>query len=341
MGDAYRKSGVDIQQAQQAVQKIQRLAQQTYSAQVLSGIGGFAALFELPMGYQEPVLVSATDGVGTKLLLAQEAHHFRALGQDLVAMCVNDIAVLGAKPLYFLDYFATGVLNQFQLLNVVEGVTAACQMVNCSLVGGETAEMPDLYQKGHFDMAGFVTGIVEKSKILTGTSIKEGDRIVGFSSNGLHANGFSLIRKIIAQHSLDVQEVKILGEPLLEILMRPTQMYVSLCQDLIRDDLVHALAHITGGGIPENLQRILPANFAARIQRNSWEWPAIFTFLQDCGQLSWADMIGTFNCGIALMAIAPKEKVAQIISTYQGMDLGEVVQLSSSDIIEGNRIEWL
>ncbi|MEY2336076.1 phosphoribosylformylglycinamidine cyclo-ligase [Acidithiobacillus ferrianus] len=300
----YRSAGVNIDAGNALVDRIKPLAQSTYRAGVLGGIGGFGGLFALPAGYREPVLVSGTDGVGTKLLLALEANQHGGIGVDLVAMCVNDILVSGAEPLWFLDYYACGQLDKTLAETVIAGIAEGCRQSGCALLGGETAEMPGMYPAGHYDLAGFAVGIVEKSEILTGGACREGDAVIGIASSGAHSNGYSLIRQILVRSGAHAH-VQINGEPLVDLLLRPTRIYVKAIQSLRKTVTVHALAHITGGGLVENLPRSLPENLAARIDPQTWQTPALFQWLQEQGQISTEEMRRVFNAGIGMVAIVP------------------------------------
>ncbi len=316
----YRSAGVNIDAGNALVDRIKPLAQSTYRAGVLGGIGGFGGLFALPAGYREPVLVSGTDGVGTKLLLALEANQHDGIGVDLVAMCVNDILVSGAEPLWFLDYYACGQLDKTLAETVIAGIAEGCRQSGCALLGGETAEMPGMYPAGHYDLAGFAVGIVEKSEILTGGACREGDAVIGIASSGAHSNGYSLIRQILVRSGAHAH-VQINGEPLVDLLLRPTRIYVKAIQFLRKTVTVHALAHITGGGLVENLPRSLPKNLAARIDPQTWQMPALFQWLQEQGQISIEEMRRVFNAGIGMVAIVPwAERQAAVQSL---LDSGE------------------
>ena len=325
----YRSAGVNIDAGNALVDRIKPLAQSTYRAGVLGGIGGFGGLFALPAGYREPVLVSGTDGVGTKLLLALEANQHGGIGVDLVAMCVNDILVSGAEPLWFLDYYACGQLDKTLAETVIAGIAEGCQQSGCALLGGETAEMPGMYPAGHYDLAGFAVGIVEKSDILTGGACREGDAVIGIASSGAHSNGYSLIRQILVRSGAHAH-VHINGEPLVDLLLRPTRIYVKAIQALRKTVTVHALAHITGGGLVENLPRSLPEDLAARIDPQTWRIPALFQWLQEQGQISTEEMRRVFNAGIGMVAIVPwAERQAAVQSLTnngeQAFVIGELI----------------
>ncbi len=304
----YKSAGVDIAAGSELVERIKPIAARTRTPGVLAGLGGFGSLFELPLNrYQNPILVSGTDGVGTKLKLAIESSIHNTVGIDLVAMCVNDIIVQGAEPLFFLDYFATGKLDVNTAASVIEGIGKGCELASCALVGGETAEMPGMYVDGEYDLAGFCVGIVEKSKIIDGSKVKAGDKLIGIASSGPHSNGYSLIRKIL-EHSGASLSDPFAGKTLGKILLEPTKIYVKPLLSLIEQAPVHALAHITGGGITENLPRVLPDSISAQINLSSWEFPAIFKWLQEQGNVSEANMLTTFNCGIGMIVVVPAEQ---------------------------------
>ncbi|WP_340122936.1 phosphoribosylformylglycinamidine cyclo-ligase [Methylobacter svalbardensis] len=327
----YKSAGVDIEAGNALVERIKPIAARTRTAGVLAGLGGFGSMFELPLDrYQHPILVSGTDGVGTKLKLANELGIHNTIGIDLVAMCVNDIIVQGAEPLFFLDYFATGKLDVDTAASVVEGIGKGCELSGAALVGGETAEMPGMYTDGEYDLAGFCVGIVEKSKVLDGSKVNVGDKLIGIASSGPHSNGYSLIRKIIAHsHSAltDTFEAQSLGSALLE----PTRIYVKSLLALLDKVPVHALAHITGGGLTENLPRVLPVGTNAHIDLASWEFPGIFKWLQEKGKVSQTDMLITFNCGIGMIVCvaAEDEQVTLEMLTRLGetvFTIGELVE---------------
>jgi phosphoribosylformylglycinamidine cyclo-ligase len=309
----YKSAGVDIAAGNALVERIKPVAARTRIPGVLAGLGGFGSLFELPVDrYRRPVLVAGTDGVGTKLKLAIETGRHGGVGIDLVAMCVNDIVVQGAEPLFFLDYYATGGLDVAVAAAVIEGIGEGCRRAGCALVGGETAEMPGLYAAGDYDLAGFCVGVVEKDDILDGSRVRPGDRLIGLASSGPHSNGYSLIRKILdrAGRPLDLD---LDGRSLLDRLLEPTRIYVRPLLELLRRVPVHALAHITGGGITENLPRVLPEGTSARIDLAAWQRPAVFDWLQDRGQVADAEMLKTFNCGIGMIAcVAPEDEAAAL-----------------------------
>ncbi len=298
---SYRDAGVDIDAGNQLVNKIGPIVKQTFRPGVLTGIGGFGGLFELPVEkYRQPVLVSGTDGVGTKLKVAMMMQRHDTIGIDLVAMCVNDIIVAGAEPLFFLDYYATGQLDVEAATQVVSGIAEGCLQSGAALIGGETAEMPGMYEGEDYDLAGFAVGIVEKSKILTAEHVKEGDLLLGLASSGPHSNGYSLIRRILEVADADLDQ-PMDSTTLGEALLAPTHIYVKPLLELIEKISVHALAHITGGGLPENLPRVLPDGVNAGIDLGSWQRPAIFDWLQQQGNVEESEMLRTFNCGIGMV----------------------------------------
>lgn len=322
----YKDSGVDITAGDDLVQKIKPLAKKTLRDGVINGIGGFGALFEISKKYQEPVLVSGTDGVGTKLKLAFALNKHDTVGQDLVAMSVNDILVQGAESLFFLDYFACGKLNVNVAADVVAGIAKGCELAGCALIGGETAEMPDMYPDGEYDLAGFAVGVVEKSKIINGKNIKNGDVILGLASSGVHSNGYSLVRKIVEISGVDLKSAeKFDGEKTLaQAILEPTKIYVKPVLAAINADVkIKGIAHITGGGLSENIPRVLPENVIAELQYKNWVRPKIFDWLQQNGNIADAEMARTFNCGIGLVLVVAPEDVAKLTQILQ--DHGEKV----------------
>jgi phosphoribosylformylglycinamidine cyclo-ligase len=329
-GLSYRDAGVDIDAGDALVDRIKPLAKKTMREGVLAGIGGFGALFELPKHYKEPVLVSGTDGVGTKLRLAFEWNRHDTIGQDLVAMSVNDILVQGAEPLFFLDYFACGKLTVDTAATVVGGIAKGCELSGCALIGGETAEMPGMYPPGEYDLAGFAVGAVEKSKIITGARIVPGDTILAIGSSGAHSNGYSLVRKIIERAGAKPSD-DLGGLPLGDVVMAPTEIYVKPLLKLITEIDVKGMAHITGGGLVDNVPRVLPENTQAVLHRDSWQMPELFRWLQMKGGVADAEMVRVFNCGIGMVVIvSPDQADAAIKSlTAQGLKawtVGEVVE---------------
>lgn len=303
---SYKDAGVDIDAGDALVEKIKTVTQRTRRPEVLSGLGGFGALCEIPAGYRKPVLVSATDGVGTKLKLAIESGKHDTIGIDLVAMCVNDLIVCGAEPLFFLDYYATAGLDVALATQVVEGIGVGCEQAGCSLIGGETAEMPGMYSKGDYDLAGFAVGIVEKDEIIESNQVQPGDKLIGLASSGPHSNGYSLIRKVL-EVSATALDTPFEGSTLGEVLLRPTEIYVKAIQALKGHARVHALAHITGGGIVENLPRVLPEGAQAVINLSAWKRPEVFHWLQRTGNIAENEMLRTFNCGIGMIVCVPAE----------------------------------
>ena len=298
----YRDAGVDIDAGDALVERIKPAAKRTMRPEVLAGIGGFGALFEISKKYRDPVLVSGTDGVGTKLKLAFQWNRHDTVGQDLVAMSVNDILVQGAEPLFFLDYFACGKLDVNTAATVIEGIARGCELAGCALIGGETAEMPSMYPEGEYDLAGFAVGAVEKSAIIDGRSIRPGDVVLGLASSGAHSNGYSLIRRIIERAQPEAA-LKIGGVPLQDAVMAPTRIYVKPLLALIQAMPVKGMAHITGGGLTENIPRVLGAHLTAIIERSQWPLPPLFQWLQREGQVADAEMHRVFNCGIGMVVI--------------------------------------
>ena len=301
MGLTYRDAGVDIDEGDALVERIKPHARRTLRPEVLAGIGGFGGLFEVPKGYREPVLVAGTDGVGTKLKLAFTSGRHETVGIDLVAMSVNDVVVCGAEPVVFLDYFATSRLRADQAERVIAGVADGCVRAGCALIGGETAELPGFYGDGEYDLAGFCVGVVEKSRILDGSRVRAGDVVLGLASSGLHSNGYSLARKVFGDRPT--------GE-LLDLLLEPTRIYVKDCLALRAATDVHAFAHVTGGGLPGNLPRVLPAEHRAVLRQGSWPRPRIFELLQKAGKIDDAEMLRTFNCGVGMCAVVRREDAA-------------------------------
>ncbi len=306
---SYRDAGVDIEAGDALIEEIKPFAKRTMRPEVLAGIGGFGSLFEMPKKYKNPVLVSGTDGVGTKLKLAFELNKHDTVGIDLVAMSVNDILVQGAEPLFFLDYFACGKLEVGTAAQVIKGIAAGCEQSGCALVGGETAEMPGMYPAGEYDLAGFAVGCVDKNNIINGSTIAAGDVVLGLASSGAHSNGYSLIRKLIAKSGIDF-ESDFHGRPFKDVVMAPTRIYVKPLLQLISTLPVKGMAHITGGGITENIPRVLPAGLTAEIKKGSWPMPPLFTWLQGQGNVADLEMYKTFNCGIGMAVIVAEEYAA-------------------------------
>ncbi|MEM1190224.1 MAG: phosphoribosylformylglycinamidine cyclo-ligase [Pseudomonadota bacterium] len=328
---SYRDAGVDIDAGNRLVDRIRGAVARTARPEVLGGIGGFGALCALPVGYREPLLVAGTDGVGTKLRLAIELDRHDSIGIDLVAMCANDIAVSGAEPLLFLDYYATASLDVDVAASVVEGIATGCELAGCALVGGETAEMPGMYAAGDYDLAGFCVGVVERDAVIDGSAVRPGDVLIGIASSGPHSNGYSLIRKIVERSEFDLAKpIDGSGPSLADQLLEPTLLY---CKGLkaLRDAVpMHAAAHITGGGISENLPRVLPEGCGAEVRRSSWSWPLVFDWLKAEGCVDDAEMLRTFNCGIGMIAVVAATHAEQALATLasEGLTawvLGEIV----------------
>ena len=320
---SYRDAGVNIDAGDQLVENIKPYAKRTMRPEVLSGIGGFGGLVEISKKFKEPVLVSGTDGVGTKLKLAFELNRHDTVGIDLVAMSVNDILVQGAEPLFFLDYFACGKLNVADATEVIKGIAYGCEQSGCALIGGETAEMPSMYPTGEYDLAGFAVGVVEKSKIITGDDIKAGDIVLGMASNGAHSNGYSLVRKIIERSHPDL-DAKFDGErTLADCIMAPTRLYVKPLLSLMQQLTIKGMAHITGGGITENVPRVLPNNVVADIDSSTWQMPKLFHWLREGGNVDAQEMYRTFNCGIGMVVIVAAQDADTAVTHLQAA--GETV----------------
>ncbi len=308
----YRDAGVDIDAGDELVERIKPHVARTRRPEVLAGIGGFGALVELPPGYRRPVLVSGTDGVGTKLRLAIDTGHHDTIGIDLVAMCANDIVVQGAEPLFFLDYYATGKLRVDVAEAVIRGIVEGCSQAGAALVGGETAEMPGMYHGDDYDLAGFCVGVVEKDAIIDGTTIRPGDAVIGLASSGPHSNGYSLIRRLIASSGAD-SRTRVEGTPLFERLLTPTRIYVKPLLALAQTLPVHALAHITGGGLTDNIPRVLPEGLEAVLERRRWPEDPVFEWIRRTGNIDPAEMYRTFNCGIGMVVIVPQQHAEQAL----------------------------
>ncbi len=341
----YADAGVDIDKANSLVDSIKKIASQTRRPGVMGDIGGFGGLFSLSLdNIKRPVLVSSTDGVGTKLKIAFELDKHDTIGIDLVAMCVNDIVVQGAKPLFFLDYLSMGQLKTEIAEAVIKGIGEGCQQAQCALIGGETAEMPGFYSNNEYDLAGFSVGVVDDSKIVDGSEIRRGCQLVGIASSGIHSNGFSLVRKICFDlMKLSVEDyVADLGRTLGEELLTPTRIYVKPLMNLLRDFPVCGIAHITGGGIPDNIIRVIPDRCKVRIRKGSWDVPPVFDFLQKAGNIEEYEMLRTFNCGIGMIVAVPEETADDVLQRLAGMDekafiIGDIVERK-----EGSEsIEWL
>lgn len=333
----YKSAGVDIEAGNALVERIKPIAARTRNAGVMAGLGGFGSLYELPLDrYRQPVLVSGTDGVGTKLKLALDLNLHKTVGIDLVAMCVNDIVVQGAEPLFFLDYFATGKLDVNTAADVIEGIGKGCELSGAALVGGETAEMPGMYADGDYDLAGFCVGIVEKEHIIDGSKVKAGDKLIGIASSGPHSNGYSLVRKIIEKSGASL-ESPFNGKSLGETLLTPTRIYVKALLNLLKQVDVHAMAHITGGGITENLPRVLPTELSAEIDLSAWSLPEIFVWLQQQGNVALEDMLVTFNCGIGMIVCVAAEDEAKTIellqsSGEQAFSIGSIIPATQARV---------
>ncbi len=326
----YRDAGVDIDAGASLVERIKPAVRKTLRPEVLGGLGGFGASVRVPLErFREPVMVSGTDGVGTKLKLAQQLGRHDTIGIDLVGMCVNDVLVQGAEPIFFLDYFATGKLDVDVAASVVNGIARGCELSGCALVGGETAEMPDMYAPGDYDLAGFCVGLVERSKMLDGSAVKAGHRLVGIASSGPHSNGYSLIRRVVARAQVDLN-LLVNGLPLGDLLMAPTRLYARPILALLQDLPIAAMAHITGGGITENIIRVVPEGLGLQIDASAWPEPAVFAWLKQAGNIAQTEMWRTFNCGIGFVLIVAPETVPEAIATLAKWDLpawdiGEVV----------------
>ena len=327
----YQDSGVDITKGNDLIEQIKPIAKSTAREGVLAGLGGFGAMFELPIDkYKNPVLISGTDGVGTKLKVAEMLNKHDTIGIDLVAMCVNDLIVQGAEPLFFLDYYATGKLNTEIATSVISGIGEGCKQSNCALIGGETAEMPGMYAGEDYDLAGFCVGIADKDKVIDGTKVNTGDHIIALGSSGPHSNGYSLIRKVLDQAQP--------SEAQLNALIEPTKIYVKSILALIEQHDVHAISHITGGGLLENIPRVLPQNLAAKLDQQSWQMPEIFQFLQDNGNIELTEMYRVFNCGVGMVVVLPKDQSADAISQLNELGenawlIGEIVENQGEQVI--------
>ncbi|MFK7830858.1 MAG: phosphoribosylformylglycinamidine cyclo-ligase [Congregibacter sp.] len=319
----YRDAGVDIDAGEELVKRIRGAVERTRRPEVLGNLGGFGALCAIPVKYREPLLVSGTDGVGTKLRLAIDLGRHTTIGIDLVAMCANDISVSGAEPLFFLDYYASGKLDVDVAASVVEGIARGCELAGCALVGGETAEMPGMYSAGDYDLAGFCVGVVERSEVIDGSKVAAGDALLAIASSGPHANGYSLIRQVLARSEADLHSpLDSGGLPLADLLMAPTILYCDALQALREVCPVHAMAHITGGGLQENLPRVLPEGVTAVLDSHSWEWPGVFRWLQDTGSIKRSEMLRTFNCGVGMVVCLPAEELAGAQRMLESRGLG-------------------
>ena len=327
----YKDAGVDITKGNDLIEQIKPIAKSTMRPGVLAGLGGFGAMFEIPLDrFQNPVLISGTDGVGTKLKVAEMLNKHDTIGIDLVAMCVNDLIVQGAEPLFFLDYYATGSLNTDIATSVISGIGEGCIQSGCALIGGETAEMPGMYQGEEYDLAGFCVGIAEKSKIIDGSKVSSGDHIVALASSGPHSNGYSLIRKVLERVQPSEQQ--------LEALIEPTKIYVKSILSLIENHSVHAISHITGGGLLENIPRVLPQHLAAKLDTNSWQMPEIFQWLQKQGNIESNEMYRVLNCGVGMVVVVPQEESKTVIAKLNELGesawlIGEVIESSDEQVI--------
>lgn len=333
---SYKDAGVDIDAGEALVSRIKSVAKATTRPEVVGGLGGFGALCRIPQGYKSPLLVSGTDGVGTKLKLALDLNWHDTIGQDLVAMCVNDLLVCGAEPLFFLDYYATAKLDVDTAEAVIKGIGDGCLLANCALIGGETAEMPGMYHGDDYDLAGFCVGVVEESEVITGQSVQEGDVLLALGSSGVHSNGYSLVRKVIEVAEADITTETLGDKTLAQLLMAPTKIYVKsigALQKALGNTNIHAMAHITGGGLTENLPRVLPAELSAQINLDSWDLPPIFAWLQQQGNIAQSEMLRTFNCGVGFVVVIPKDKADQAIEVLkeQGEHVWQIGQIVRRD----------
>lgn len=329
---SYQDAGVNIDAGNALVERIKGVSRRTFRPEVLGGLGGFGALCEIPAGYSQPVLVSGTDGVGTKLRLAMTMGTHDTIGIDLVAMCVNDLVVAGAEPLFFLDYYATGTLDIDTAASVITGIGAGCELAGCALVGGETAEMPGMYEGEDYDLAGFCVGVVEKSAIIDGSKVAAGDCLLGIASSGPHSNGYSLIRKILEVSNADLEQA--FGDTTLgQTLLTPTTIYVKPLLDLFKQVDIKALCHVTGGGLPENLPRVLPEGCRATVDTASWQWPAIFDWLQEQGNVTTTEMYRTFNCGVGMVLCVAREAVQPALAALaaSGLEAWQLGTVSSGE----------
>lgn len=338
---SYKDAGVDIDAGEALVQRIKSIAKATTRKEVVGGLGGFGALCRIPQGYKSPLLVSGTDGVGTKLKLALETGKHDTIGIDLVAMCVNDLLVCGAEPLFFLDYYATGKLDVDTATDVVTGIGEGCKQSGCALIGGETAEMPGMYQDEDYDLAGFCVGVVEEEEIITGDNVAKGDVLIGIGSSGAHSNGYSLIRKVIEVSGTDLNtDLTLDGKSFKDAMLEPTKIYVKsihALQKKLGNANLHAMCHITGGGLTENLPRVLPDDLTAQIDTASWQFSELFQWLQTNGNIEQMEMYRTFNCGVGFVVVVPDEHAEQAIATLteQGetaWQLGEIVERAETAV---------
>ncbi len=334
---SYRDAGVDIEAGDALVDRIKEVARRTHRREVMGGLGGFGALCRIPSGYRSPILVSGTDGVGTKLRLAMQLQKHDNLGIDLVAMCVNDLLVCGAEPLFFLDYYATGHLDVDTAARVITGIGQGCELAGCALVGGETAEMPGMYEGDDYDLAGFCVGVVEEDQLIDGKKVSVGDHLIGLASSGVHSNGYSLVRKILEVSGI-APDQSFEHSTLGDVLMQPTRIYVRSLLGLLKSQPVHGMAHITGGGLPGNLPRVMPTGTCAVIDESSWSWPPIFQWLQSQGRVARDEMYRTFNCGVGMVLIVPAESSAATIAylNSQGETAWKLGQVEASTASEAH-----
>ncbi|MEZ2758864.1 phosphoribosylformylglycinamidine cyclo-ligase [Providencia vermicola] len=333
---SYKDAGVDIDAGNALVERIKGVVKETRRPEVMGGLGGFGALCSLPQKYREPVLVSGTDGVGTKLRLAMDLKRHDSIGIDLVAMCVNDLIVQGAEPLFFLDYYATGKLDVDTAASVITGIADGCKQSGCALVGGETAEMPGMYHGEDYDVAGFCVGVVERSEIIDGSKVSAGDALIALASSGPHSNGYSLVRKILEVSKTNPETEQLDGKSLADHLLEPTRIYVKNVLELIAKNDIHAIAHITGGGFWENIPRVLPDNTQAIIDGSSWQWPSVFSWLQNAGDVSTHEMYRTFNCGVGIIIALPQSEVNNALALLTSLgenawQIGSIGQLPAGE----------
>ncbi|MEW9796985.1 phosphoribosylformylglycinamidine cyclo-ligase [Alteromonas sp. CYL-A6] len=329
---SYKDAGVDIDAGNQLVDRIKSVTKRTHRPEVKGNLGGFGALCEIPQKYKRPLLVSGTDGVGTKLRVAMDANRHNSVGIDLVAMCVNDLIVQGAEPLFFLDYYATGKLDVDVAADVVTGIGEGCEQAGCALIGGETAEMPGMYHDGDYDIAGFCVGVVEADDVIDGSTVRPGQKLIALGSSGPHSNGYSLIRKILEVSGADTA-MMLEGKPLLEHLLAPTRIYVKSVLALLEKVKVSAISHITGGGFWENIPRVLPESAKVVIDESSWAWPAVFTWLQQAGNVTRHEMYRTFNCGVGMVLVVDEADVDTALSilTSHGENAWVIGDLAAKD----------
>ncbi|MFC3121787.1 phosphoribosylformylglycinamidine cyclo-ligase [Agaribacter flavus] len=334
---SYKDAGVDIDAGNQLVERIKTVTKRTHRPEVKGGLGGFGALCSLPTKYKNPLLVSGTDGVGTKLRLAMDLKQHSGIGIDLVAMCVNDLIVQGAEPLFFLDYYATGKLNVDTAVEVVSGIGKGCELSGCALIGGETAEMPGMYHNDDYDVAGFCVGVVEADDVIDGSKVRAGNKIIALASSGPHSNGYSLIRKILEVSNIDTDDL-LEGKAIKDHLLEPTRIYVKNILSLLEKHKVNAISHITGGGFWENIPRVLPSNLSAKINENSWQWPAIFSTLQQAGNVSTHEMYRTFNCGVGLILVVEDNEAESCVALLNELSenawiIGEIDEKTTDESV--------